>query len=94
MSCIMSDNVQTAMFEILKSVQTNIGDLKSQVDGLNSRFANLEQGQVELKELARKQRRDVAGIMVMMKSVAGDFDERVSALERRMTAQEAIDRRS
>ena len=94
MSCIMSDNVQTAMFEILKSVQTNIGDLKSQVDGLNSRFANLEQGQAELKELARKQRRDVAGIMVMMKSVAGDFDERVSALERRMTAQEAIDRRS
>ena len=90
----MSETVQTAMFEILKSVQASIGELQSQMGGLLSRVANLAQGQAELKDLARKQRRDVAGFLAMMKSVAGDFDERVSALERRMTAQEAIDRRS
>ena len=70
----MSDNVQTAMFEILKSVQASIGDLK--------------QGQAELKEIATKQRRDFAGILVLMKGAAGVFDERVGDLERRVTVLE------
>ena len=78
----MSVNVETALFEILKAVQESIA-------GLDHRMAGLERGQAELKEMARKQRRDLAGLLVMMKSVSGDFDERVSDLERRMTAVES-----
>jgi uncharacterized protein YceH (UPF0502 family) len=77
----VSENVQTAMFEILRSVQASVGDMRSQMAELRGEVA-------ELKDLARKQRRDVAGILVMMKSVAGDFDERVSDLERKMAAVE------
>lgn len=91
----MSDNVQSAMFEILKAVQAStarleqsVGRLDQRVIELDRRVAELESGQTELKDLARRQRRDVAGIMVMMKGVAGDFDERVSALERKMAADE------
>jgi hypothetical protein len=62
------------MYEILKSVQESI--------------AKLEQGQTELKEIARKQRRDVAGILLLMKGAAGDFDERVGDLERRVKVPE------
>jgi phage shock protein A len=99
---MMTENVQSAMYEILKSVQGSIArleqsvgkvdqrviELDRRIEGLDGRVAELESGQAELKDLARKQRRDVAGILVMMKSVAGDFDERVSDLERKMAAVE------
>jgi exonuclease VII small subunit len=98
----MSETVQSAMFEVLKSVQSSIARLEQTVTRIDQRGIEhdrrltelergqegLERGQTELKELARKQRRDVAGIIVMMKSVAGDFDERVSAVERRLDAVE------
>jgi predicted nucleic acid-binding Zn-ribbon protein len=78
----MSDNVQSAMLEILKSIQASIARL-------DERVANLEQGQAELKNIARKQRRDIAGVLVLVKSAAGDFDERVTVLEERMDALES-----
>lgn len=84
----MSDNVQSAMFEILKSVQTSIARLERSVTELERGQVELQRGQVELKDFILKQRRDVAGILVMMKSVAGDFDQRVSAAERRLDAIE------
>ncbi|MFM9850954.1 MAG: hypothetical protein ACKVP3_27995 [Hyphomicrobiaceae bacterium] len=46
----MSVSVQSAMIEILKSVQASIGVLRSQV-------AELQQGQAEPRDTARKQRR-------------------------------------
>ena len=78
----MSDNVQSAMFEILKSVQASIGELRSDV-------GVLQQGQAELKEIARKQRRDMAGILGLRKGAAGEIDERVDALERRVAVLES-----
>ncbi|WP_283805779.1 hypothetical protein [Bradyrhizobium sp. STM 3809] len=39
--------------------------------------------------MIRKQRRDSAGMLVMMRAAASDFDERVSAVEERMAALEA-----
>lgn len=78
----MSDNVQTMMFDILKSIQKSISELDARVDG---RLSALDNRMNAIEELLRKQRRDTAGILVMMKGVVGVFEERVTNLETRVT---------
>ena len=74
----MSDNVQSMVFDILKKMQGENADFRRSVE---ERFDRLE-------EIVRKQRRDPAGMLVMMRATAGDFDERVSEIEERMDALE------
>ena len=81
----MSENVQTAMFEILKKIQADIASFRTDV---NERFARVEARFEGLDELVRKQRRDTAGLLVMAKAVTGDFDEQVAAIEERVAALE------
>ncbi|MCV9939387.1 hypothetical protein OIU35_23810 [Boseaceae bacterium BT-24-1] len=71
----MSENVQTAMYEILKRIQ-------AQLAVHDKRFDVLE-------DLVRKQRRDTAGLLVMAKAVTGDFAEQVAAIEERVRVLEA-----
>ena len=75
----MTENVENAIFEILKKIQ---GDMASYQAGTNERLERLE-------DLIRKQRRDVAGILVIGKSTAGKFAEDLAALEKRVEAIEA-----
>jgi hypothetical protein len=75
----MSENVQTAMFEILKKVQADLSSFRAEA---NTRFEHLE-------DLVRKQRRDTAGLLVMAKAVTGDFAEQVAAIEERVRVLEA-----
>jgi hypothetical protein len=72
------DNVESATFEILKSIQASIADLAEQTA---RRFDQLEANM-------RKDRRNVAGMLVMMRATAGDFDQRVSEIEERVAALE------
>jgi hypothetical protein len=51
--------------------------------------ASVEQRFNRLEEDNRKQRRNSAGMLVMMRATAGDFDERVSEIEERVAALEA-----
>ena len=51
--------------------------------------AAVEQRFNRLKVDNRKQRRNSAGMLVMMRATAGDFDERVSAVEERVAVLEA-----
>ena len=67
----MSDNVQSVTIEILKSIQESI--------------ARLETRMTAMEDLMRKQRRDTAGILVLMKGAVGEFDQRVFRLEQRVT---------
>jgi hypothetical protein len=67
----ISENVHTAMFEILKKIQgdvtlvrTEMGQFKVETE---TRFERLE-------TLVRKQRRDGAAMLVMMRSAAGYFE--------------------
>ncbi len=71
----MSDNVQSAMLDILKRIQAEQSDQRTRLE--------------RIEELARKQRRDSAGMLVMMRATAGDFDERVNEVEERVAALEA-----
>ena len=74
----MADNVDNITLEILKSIQASIAQFRAET---TERLDRLEAGM-------RKDRRNVAGMMVMMRSVAGEFDERVSEVEERVAALE------
>ena len=71
----MTENVENAIFEILKLIQAKLADH-------DQRFERLE-------DLMRKQRRDVAGILVIGKSTAGTFAENLAALEKRVETLES-----
>jgi len=73
------------MFEVLKSVQASIADLRAEMEDTRT---EMRTGHAELKDLARKQRRDMAGILVLMKGAAGVFEERVTSLEHRVAVLE------
>lgn len=82
----MSENVQTAMFEILKKIQGDISAFRAET---NARFEKAESRYIELEDLIRKQRRDTAGLLVMAKSVTGQFAEELAAVEERVRVLEA-----
>jgi hypothetical protein len=82
------DNVQSAMFEILKRMQVDLSGLKADVSGLKADVSGLKadvadiKGRVtRLEDIARRQRRDSAAMLVMMRATAGVFNERLSTLE-------------
>lgn len=60
----MTENVENAIFEILKSIQAELADHRRRFDQIDRRFDSLE-------DLVRRQGRDSAGTLVMAKSVAG-----------------------
>ena len=70
----MTENVETAIFEILKRIQKDIADQRAET------AARLER----LEETTRKQRRNIAGMLVVGKTMAGVFVERFEAVERRL----------
>ncbi len=78
----MTENVENAIFEILKSIQAKLADHDRRFDQMDQRFESLD-------DLMRKQRRDVAGILVIGKSTAGTFAENLAALEKRVEALES-----
>ncbi len=70
----MPNNADDVTLEILKSIQATISNLTDRFDRLEAAL--------------RKDRRNVAGMLVMMRATAGDFDERVTEIEERVTALE------
>ncbi|MGX5736563.1 hypothetical protein [Bosea thiooxidans] len=75
----MSENVQSAVLDILKKIQGEIASFRSET---NQRFERLE-------DLVRKQRRDTAGLLVMAKSLTANFTEELAVMEERVAALEA-----
>jgi hypothetical protein len=68
------DNVQSAMFEILKHIQADVSDVKADGIALKGRMDKLE-------ALVRKQGRDSAAMLVMMRGTVGIYDERMKVIE-------------
>jgi hypothetical protein len=76
----MTDSAQNITLDILKRIQADIAKMDGRLD--------------RMEELIRKVRRDYAGMLVMMRAVTGDFDQRVSDIEERVAALEASERPS
>ena len=70
----MTENVENAMFEILKRIQADLAVLKTDMVEVKGRLDRLESAM-------KRQRRDSAAMLVIMRSTVGDFNERVKDLE-------------
>lgn len=84
----MTENVESAMFEILKRIQVDVGDVKGRLERVETRLGHVEtrlervETRLERMEVAAKrQRREGAAMLVMMRGAAGIFDERLEAIE-------------
>lgn len=75
------NNIQSAMFEILKSIQARLAEHDRRFDRIDQRFG-------ELGDLVRKQRRDTAGLLVMAKAITGNFAEELAIMQERVAALE------
>ena len=79
----MAEAPADAAPQILIKIQESITALRSEM----GQFRQSTETQFERVEaLIRKQRRDAAGMLVMMRAAASDFDERVSDVEERLAA--------
>ncbi len=82
----MADATTDAVHQILIKIQDSIAAIRSELGQFRqSTEARLDR----LEELANKQRRDAAGMLVIMRATVTDFDERVSEVEERVSALEA-----
>jgi len=85
----MSDNTENLVLEILKSIQVQLADQSRRLDVINAFVAETGPKLERLEDLARRQRRDTAGLLVMAKAVSGDFAEEIADLQKRVDRLEA-----
>ena len=82
----MAEAPTDAVLPILVKIQEGIAALRAEV----GQFRQDDRAEHErMESFIRKQRRDAAGMLVMMRATASDFDERVSEVEERIAALEA-----
>jgi DNA repair ATPase RecN len=82
---IMPDGPINITTDILIAIREDISSFRTSVEG---RLDRVEGRLDRLEQISRKYRRDAAAMMVIMRATAGDFDERVSAVEERVMALE------
>ena len=82
----MAEAPTDAVLPILVKIQEGIAALRAEVGQLRQDDRAEHE---RMESLIRKQRRDAAGMLVMMRATASDFDERVSEVEERIAALEA-----
>jgi hypothetical protein len=86
----MADAPTDAVHQILIKIQESIVALRAEFKSELGQFRQSTETRLDrLEALVRKQRRDAAGMLVMMRAAASDFDERVSEVEERVAALEA-----
>jgi hypothetical protein len=81
----MVETPTDAMPQILIEIQESISALRSEV-GDFKRDNEVQHGRME--GLIRKQRRDSAAMMIIMRATVSDFDERVNEIVERVAALE------
>ena len=77
----MADNVQSAMLEILKRVQSDVSETKHRLERVESDVSDSKQRLERVEGIVASQRRDSAAMLVMMRGTVGVFDERLTTVE-------------
>ena len=81
----MTNTPTDMILPVLMKIQEDAAAFREEVlarfDAVSERFDKVD-------EKFRAQRRDIAGILVMMKGAAGVFDERITTMEQRVGALE------
>jgi hypothetical protein len=81
----MTDVPTDAVPQILIKIQDSISTVRSELGTLRS---DLTPRLDRIENIVRKQRRDAAGMLVLMRAAASDFDERISDVAERVSALE------
>jgi hypothetical protein len=81
----MADTLTDAVPEILMRIQDSISTLRSELGTLRS---DLTPRLDRIENIVRKQRRDSAAMMIIMRATVSDFDERVNEAVERVAALE------
>lgn len=81
----MADESSNAVPQILMKIQDSISALRAEV-GQFKRDNEIQHEQME--SLIRKQQRNSAAMMIIMRATVSDFDERVNEIVERVTALE------
>jgi DNA repair ATPase RecN len=81
----MTENVQTAMFEIMKKIQADMAAFRVET---NMRFDAIDRRFEEGREILNKHRRDIAGLLVMTKSTSGQLADELAAIDDRVRVLE------
>jgi chromosome segregation ATPase len=88
----MADAPTDAVPQILTKIQDSISTLRSELGTVRSELGTLRSDLTprldRIENIVRKQRRDAAGMLVLMRTAASDFDERISDLGERVSALE------
>jgi hypothetical protein len=69
------------MLEILKRIQADVSDVKGRLGGVEEQTGGLVSRMDKLEALVRKQGRDSAAMLVMMRGTVGIYDERLKVIE-------------
>ena len=69
------------MLEILKRIQADVSDVKGRLGGVEGQVGGLVSRMDKLEALIRKQGRDSAAMLVMMRGTVGIYDERLIVIE-------------
>jgi archaellum component FlaC len=77
----MPNNIQSAMLEILKKIQSDVSEIKSRLSGTDGRLDSMDTRLERLEAIVKKQRRDSAAMLVMMRGTVGVFEERMNDIE-------------
>lgn len=77
----MAENVQSAMFEILKRIQSDVSEVKQRLESVEGRLGGVEGRLERVESSVEKQRRDSAAMLVMMRGTVGVFDQRLLNVE-------------
>jgi hypothetical protein len=77
----VSENVQSAMLEILKRIQSDVSGLKTDMTEVKTRLGGIEGRMEKLEAVVRRQGRDSAAMLVMMRATVGVYDERMQVIE-------------
>ena len=77
----MTENVETAMLEILKRIQADMSGVKADMSGVKDDVAGMKERLDRVEKLVKKQGRDSAAMLIMMRGTVGIFDERLKVIE-------------
>jgi hypothetical protein len=77
----MPDNVQSAMLEILKNIQADVSELKTQLGGLGERAGGIWGSMDRIEALLHLQCLDTAAMLDMMRSIIGADIEHMKFIE-------------
>jgi chromosome segregation ATPase len=88
----MADAPTGAVPQILIKIQDSISTLRSELGTVRSEIGTLRSDLTprldRIETIVRKQRRDAAGMLVLMRAAASDFDDRISDVAERVSALE------